>query len=559
MIELHPNALSDEAELAWVDGILVESFLAAANAARPINLIGRATHLADHLFRKRPDLRVRAICPVLAEETPKPSSAADIHFATVAGIFELLLPRSRTLILNPFLAHSLLGSPAFWRALSLKTFDWVIAPFFIKPEPFFTLLSDAFSFEEPSCDDKAEHWCWTESPDPGVIWIVNGQGAGTYDLSFTLTGARPGTFEIHFGNATLCRRVTPENLTECLRLRCHLARGMNALRISFDGQPFKPTGSMDDRKELYFCFANLQLTPCRTARLPPSSSMLELTPEHDRLIRRLLHVHGFFEIQSIGTSAPELSHFIGLRSCFDYREGFRLRDYRRFPVEQAIATESGPDSPVLWYCLRKTPTPGSEWEDGSPSWAVQSSILLLAEHPSELEQGALDVVENAAGQLETRHLLEVRTAELEQAAQELVSRTGELVATRRLLEERTTRLERTGQDLVSRTGELVETRRLLEERTTELERTGQDLVSRTGELVKTRRLLMECTDEASHAREGILWSREELNRLTERLDRLSIFTARSKLTSIKAELRNLGEELRRIGLELEKCGGDRRH
>ena len=375
MIEPYPEALSDEMGRAWADSSPIESFLPQKNDGHPIHLVGKAAaSLRASLARKRPGLRLRAVCVVPPGEThPVVAARADIHYASASGISELLLPRSRTLILSPFLAQGLLLKPAFFRALSLKTFEWVIAPFFVRPEPFFTLYSDQFSFEERLGDDDAG-WCWTERPGPAVVWIVNGGDAGDYSIDFTLTAIHPGTFEINLGNGTRSRKVTQDSPTHHFRLMAGLVKGMNALRINFDGPPGKPANPADQREKLYFCFANLRLDSPRKAVVTPSFGVSGFTALRDRTIRRVLHEQGFFEIQTIGSSTPALEYAVGLRSCFDYREGFRIRDYRRFALSSEIAKEPSLFGfPALWYCLRKTPTAGSEWENYEP---------YLAENPT---------------------------------------------------------------------------------------------------------------------------------------------------------------------------------
>jgi len=373
-------------ERAWVESTLVESFLTGVDATTPINVIGRSDFLRERLAQQRPDLRLRTIRPLGAgEPLPALASDGDVLSVSVDDLAGALLPRSRTLILNPFLAQGLFTHVAFWKALSLKTYEWAVAPFFLVPEPYFVLYSEQFSFEEPVRNDDAEHWCWTKNPEPGTVLIVNGGAAGAYLLEFTLGAANPGNLTIELANVTLRRTVTREVPNCRVTLVCNLVHGANALRIGFEGEPFIPDYASDQREHLFFSFAYLRLTPRNRLAIPPSFAVSGVAPVRDRHLRRILHAEGFFDIEAIGTSAPALAHYVGSRSCLDLREGFRYRDYRRYRPAQDISRQpSYLDLPVAWYSIRKTPIPGSEWED-APNPPAAEPCSLLEECPAANE------------------------------------------------------------------------------------------------------------------------------------------------------------------------------
>lgn len=463
MAELPPKALLRAPGTPWVNDEEVESFLLALDAAFPINIVGGSSDLAERMAKSRPDLRFRMICPSPAGQMREYSSpTADFFLSAPDLIAPLLLPRSRTLLIDPFLASSLLDAPQFWRSLSLKTFEWVLAPLFVRPEPF-TIFSDEFSFIEPLFDDVAPPWCWSVNSGPATVWVIGDDEVKTCSLSFTLTGASPGTFEIRLANATLRQEVTAGNLAARFRLHCRLERGANSLTISFDGQPFRPAKTADQRDALHFCFAAVDVASTRYAEDERSFPVPDIAARRDRAIRRFLHECGFFEIQTIARFGSMLSHLTGLRSCFDYREGFRLRDYGRFSGS-VVTPRSSSQLPAAWYYLRKTPTPGSEWETSRQPCLERPIVVDWTAQAESTEAGILRDL------LETRNLLLERTAQLECAAKDLAARDVELVEARNLLIERTAHLEHTVGDLVARDAELVETRNLLVERTAALER-----------------------------------------------------------------------------------------
>src|SRR3954453_14039767 len=287
MVEPNPKSLSRDSQQTWISDSQIEAFLARIDSARPLNIVGGSAALADRIASFRPDIQLRVISspPPSGEAAPDRQGKADLHHTAPDHIPELLLPKSRTLILDPFLATELLGDRDFWRELGLKTFEWVLAPLMAQPANF-TLFSDDFSFVEPLFNDASRQWCWSLTTR-GVVWVVTASETATF-LSFTLTGGLPGTFEVQFGNAVLRERVDQANRTVCFRLPCRLLPGANSFRIGFDGAPFRP-GAADERDSLTFCIADIEL-----ASAPNSTEAAR-----DRAARRLLHSCGFFEIQTV--------------------------------------------------------------------------------------------------------------------------------------------------------------------------------------------------------------------------------------------------------------------
>ena len=495
MADLCPDSLGARVVRTWQDDTYVKALLADSDAAHPINVIGQHVLSRGKAEETPPKLHLRTICPVFPGEAPS-AKKRGVHYSKVADLSGVLLPRSRTLIVDPFLSHRLFAEPAFIKTLSLKTFDWVIAPFLVRPEPIFALYSEQFSYHEPLHNDHADSWRWTVSPQSATVWIINGREPGPFSLNFVLSSAHPGTFTVDFGNRSLRQETTLGDLAARFQLTCELSTGPNALSINFDGPPFVPPKPMDQRKELYLCFSGLRVEPCGGVPSPAIYSESGVTPLRDRLIRRVLHSQGFFEIQSIATSVPELANLTGLRSCFDYQEGFSFRDYRRFPVLKATSKRRAlVDLPVLWYCLRKTPTAGSEWEAASPcSFGIR---VVLAEDPA------------------------VRASE----------------------------------ELQRPTVDLVETRHTLVARTKELEGTRKDLLSRTADLEVASHFLVGCTTEADNARRGLQQGIMELDALTERLlERTSFLNRPRKSVTVETDLRRLQEDLKSIETSLEKWG-----
>ena len=564
MAELHPSAPNAEIERAWVDNALIESLLTQLHSACPMNVIGRTALLPKQLGALKTDLRTRTIRVIEpGEPLPKPSTETDIHYTSIAGISPAMLPRSRTLILNPFLAQSLLLEPDFFQTLGLKTFEWVLAPFFIEPEPFYTVYSGQFSFQEPIGDENPSR-CWTEDPEPAVVEIVHGGEPGEYLVDFTLTGAQPGTFEISLGESTLSRKVSSDDPTYHFRLKCELAYGRNPLRISFDGGPWRSPNPSEQREQLYYCFANLRIRQSRAARWSHTFSLAGFTAQRDRSIRRILHNQGFFEIQTMGASTPALDYAVGLRSCFDYREGFRMRDYRRFPHAPSITNDSLLSKhPIVWYCLRKTPTPGSEWESYQPH--LNKRPTLFVERPVQQTETPAGLADSEVGRLHQantilrddliaiRAELADRTRRLERALagpeaqrlrQENIILREDLITIRAALADRTRRLEQMLAD--SEVVRLRQANTLLRD----------DLVAIRAELAnRTRRLeLMLADSEVVRLRQANTLLRDELiairEELVDRTRRLELTLADPEKERLRQENTSLREDLVAIRAEL---------
>jgi hypothetical protein len=69
------------------------------------------------------------------------------------------------------------------------------------------------------------------------------------------------------------------------------------------------------------------------------------------------HLNGFFEIRTVYANNRCLINMIRVRSFFDYIEGFTYRDYtpqKHLNLKENISLEP---ASVLWYLLRKTPSP----------------------------------------------------------------------------------------------------------------------------------------------------------------------------------------------------------
>lgn len=83
-------------------------------------------------------------------------------------------------------------------------------------------------------------------------------------------------------------------------------------------------------------------------------------------MRRALHSHGFFEVQSLTTPWLGLHALCGARSSFDYRSGYSFRDPDPTILEKMGASQvSRYGFPAIWYQARRTPTPGIEWTSTS--------------------------------------------------------------------------------------------------------------------------------------------------------------------------------------------------
>lgn len=349
----------------WADSIFsVEQCVQWMDDAYSLNIVGRQAQTVRHLLLQHlPQLKIRAICPIIEKEKALFSNTDDVYFIFANDIGNYLLPRSRTIILDPYLAQWMMAQKHIIKKLSFSTFEWVLVPHFIESESFYCLYSEEFSCEEPLRNDKAkERWIWTTSPNAATVSIINLRKNEKYSLSFALQTENPGTFTIDFlGTQQKITFNKAPFYKEIFYVKT-LDR-VNHLKIKFDGLPVKPSNSLDTRKELYFCLKNLKLKPfsilSRYKKFFPISKN-KTTILNDRAVRNFFHQHGFFEIKSFDTNNEELTPLKGFRSCFDYREGFTLRDYKSSASEK-VASQHNTKLPVMWYQLRKTPTPFSEF------------------------------------------------------------------------------------------------------------------------------------------------------------------------------------------------------
>ncbi len=425
-----------------------------------------------------------------------------------------LVPRSSTVVLDPGLARMLVVNPEPLERLSLHTAGCVLMPLEIASAPYKVVYSDVFSFPE---HDPAgiSHWVWTERPGRAFCTIAHEGGAGEYDIAFTLTAANPGSFTVRLGESELHHTATAGNLSRRFDLLCHLVTGANTLEIDFDGPSTRPGGSHDQRAEIVFCIGDLLVSDAQPTSQPAVDSRRPscLT---DEALRRLAHAAGFFEVDTVACSRFELAWQVGLRSCFDYRQEFRFRDYRRFLVPPDRPTETPADVPrCLWYRFAKTPHPGSEWSGYVPPTSFNAAIL----HEKPLNHAPDDILAVYETHLtEVRLLLEERTALLEESNRAIEHRGAELTTLREVLAERTGLLEKSNLALEARSKELGDIRESLEERTGLLEKSNQALEHQSKEVTMLRELLAERTGLLEKSNLALVARSKELVAIRESLE-----------------------------------------
>jgi hypothetical protein len=392
-------------------------------------------------------------------------------------------------VLDPELARMLVVNPEALERLSLNTAGCVLMPLEVASAPYKVVYSDVFSFPE---QDPAgiSHWVWTERQGRAFCTVAHEGGAEGYHVAFTLTAANPGSFTVRLGESELRHTATTGNLSHRFDLLCHLVTGANTIEIDFDGPSTRPESTHDQRTEIFFCIGDLLVTNAQPTSQPAADSR---TPSclADEALRRLAHAAGFFEVDTVACSQSELAWQVGLRSCFDYRQEFRLRDYQRFSVpHDRPSRTSGDVPPCLWYRFGKTPHAGSEWSGYAPPRSLKSAIV--AERPtSRTPEDALTEYERQL--TEVRAMLAERTRLLEKSNAALEDRSHEIVEIRALLEERTQLLHEANRALGHQNAELTTLRGHLAERTSLLEKSNVALEDRSRELVEIRATLEERT------------------------------------------------------------------
>ena len=396
--------------------------------------------------------------------------------ALVRGLAAGLVPRSSTIVLDPGLARMLVENPETLERLSLSTAGCVLMPLEVASAPYKVVYSDVFSFPEQD-PSGISHWVWTERQGRAFCTIAHEGGPGEYDVAFTLTAASPGSFTVRLGESVLRHTAAAENLSRRFDLLCYLVTGANTIEIDFDGPSTRPRSPHDQRTGIFYCIGDLLVADAQTNSRPAHNCRGFACPT-DEALRRLVHAAGFFEVDTVACSQHDLAWQVGLRSCFDYRQEYRLRDYRRFGVPEDRPIHTPADLPrCVWYRFAKTPHPGSEWSGYVPPRSLESAIL--AEWPSSPPpDNALAVCERHL--TEVRLLLVERTGLLEKSNHALEDRSKELVDIRAALEERTGLLEKSNHALEDRSHELVLIRELLEERTRSLEESIMTLTEQLG-------------------------------------------------------------------------------
>jgi hypothetical protein len=477
-----------EAAVATSSGI--EDVTRLIVCGHPVNVIG--SEAALQTLDWGPSVRahgceIHGIHPAaLVAETLDRGAGLD---ALVRRLTARLVPRSSTVVLDPELARMLVVNPEALERLSLNTAGCVLMPLEVASAPYKVVYSDVFSFPE---QDPAgiSHWVWTERQGRAFCTVAHEGGAEGYHVAFTLTAANPGSFTVRLGESELRHTATTGNLSHRFDLLCHLVTGANTIEIDFDGPSTRPESTHDQRTEIFFCIGDLLVTNAQPTSQPAADSR---TPSclADEALRRLAHAAGFFEVDTVACSQSELAWQVGLRSCFDYRQEFRLRDYQRFSVpHDRPSRTSGDVPPCLWYRFGKTPHAGSEWSGYAPPRSLKSAIV--AERPtSRTPEDALTEYERQL--TEVRAMLAERTRLLEKSNAALEDRSHEIVEIRALLEERTQLLHEANRALGHQNAELTTLRGHLAERTSLLEKSNVALEDRYRELVEIRATLEERT------------------------------------------------------------------
>ncbi|GEM_PF-2704017 len=327
----------------WFERYILPGLACEKGRILPINIVGqKAAEVRQTLLARDSRRQIGVLTAVTSVDDCK----------------QWLLPHSSTMVLDPDVAKAIAHSSPLMEAVSLKTAGWLMMPLVIRPEPFLYILREPFSFEEPVADDNAENrWCWTAKADPAVVEIIHCRPEGAYRVSFVLSSQNPGNFKIELNGQGQKFSLKGKELARTCIFKISLGEGANFLRISFDGKPF-PVGPGDERKQLYYCLSGLKVEALNNDL---ENKMDNKETLRDRVIRRAFHRNGFFEITTFAAECRSLQTMAGLRSCFDYQEGFSLRDYRAKTSLFEANTEGRQAEPVMWYRFSKTPAPGSEW------------------------------------------------------------------------------------------------------------------------------------------------------------------------------------------------------
>lgn len=346
------------------------AFLNSISNDTPLNLIGAtAVKLQQQLRVSTPGLRVRAL--QIVGSRSEEAFEDDIILVRRERLADALLPRSRTLVLDPILGGWLVGEADLLQEIAYKTFEWLVLPVFVTPEPFRLFFSHEFSFEEPLFDDAAQRrWCHSTSGQQATVFLHTGEGRGLQRFSFELTANNPGTFMCGFGNQIQGFAVAEGALTGRFSFVYALTDSPVEIKISFSGEPMLLNQPRDPRRALFFSFsgATLDSTDLPGQRgvqqsvayanvLPPKGSDLK----NDRAIRRCFHEKGFFEVLSLATPWSALTPLVGVRSIYDYQGTFAFRDSWAASFGFGISKTREYAMPALWYQARRTPSPESEW------------------------------------------------------------------------------------------------------------------------------------------------------------------------------------------------------
>lgn len=352
----------EEELLAAVDLV---PFLTALPHDFSINIVGHGSSvLRTKIANSYPPARIRAIDLVTSGSPVE--TGPGVWRTGLESLDDALLPRSRTLILDPVVGSCLLQRPELLERIALKTFEWVLLPVFVSPEDFRLFFSEEFSFEEPLFDDTGtQQWCHCTSSRPARVFLHVPNHGIDRRVSFRLTAFNPGTFACRVGGDRQTFTATTENPTGDFAFNVGTTPTLISAEITYTGTPFRSDNPLEQRPALYFTFSAAQVEwstfskvqAVRGRVLPPDGCEFQT----DRAIRRRLHENGFFEVLSFAPAWLPLVSLEGVRSCFDYRGGFAFRDLWPAPFTAPPPRPYAP--PSLWYQARRTPSPGSEWEE----------------------------------------------------------------------------------------------------------------------------------------------------------------------------------------------------
>ena len=306
-------------------------------------------------------------------------SGSDASMPIEAGIASEMLPGSRTIVLDPVTAYQLLLSGKALEQVALKTREALYLPIFAAPTAFRLFYSEGFSFEEPVFDDAAEHrWCWNTSRTPASVYLYSAEPLAGRQVSFDIACGGFGMLVCRVGDQIQAFHSNEQGTGQRFSFDLDTSARIVRIDVDFDGEPLLPDSGLDQRKALFYSFGGVALSPVRGS---PFFAPAVHPPEgvgalNDRVVRRLLHLAGFYEVLGLATPWQPVLSLLNARSCFDYQAGFAFRDIyneARGPVS-VFGSARHYAIPVMLYQARRMPSPGSEWK--------RSSIRLRDLNPS---------------------------------------------------------------------------------------------------------------------------------------------------------------------------------